>query len=76
MDLLGDSVEEQRATVVRIDPASKFGGIVKRMRPFECRYVEICPGRRGRDRVFRIAGQWVEKFTGRSHVDLFKIGRL
>jgi RHS repeat-associated protein len=33
-------------------------------------------GRRGGNRVFRIAGRWVQRVTGRSHIDLWTSGKL
>lgn len=40
------------------------------------RYLRIGFGRHGGDRVFRFAGQWVQKLTGRAHIDIWKGGPL
>jgi len=40
------------------------------------RYFRIGFGRHGGDRVFRIAGRWVERITGRAHIDLWRGGPL
>ena len=35
-------------------------------------HLRIGPGRKGGDWVFRIAGEWLEKVTGRSKIDIWK----
>lgn len=40
------------------------------------RYLRIGFGRKGGDNVFRISGQWVEKFVESGHIDLWKGGAL
>lgn len=40
------------------------------------RYLRVGFGRHGGDRVFRIAGRWVERITGRAHIDLWRGGPL
>lgn len=40
------------------------------------RYLRIGFGRHGGNQVFRLAGQWVQKLTGRAHIDIWKGGPL
>jgi RHS repeat-associated protein len=40
------------------------------------RYLRIGFGRKGGNRVFRIGGQWLEKVTGRGHLDIWEGGPL
>lgn len=40
------------------------------------RYLRVGFGRHGGNQTFRAAGQWVQKVTGRGHVDFWNGGRL
>jgi hypothetical protein len=40
------------------------------------RYFRIGFGRHGGNQVFRVAGQWVQRVTGKPHIDIWRGGPL
>ncbi len=72
-DLMIDTASMGFAGALKATPGALFGkgGLVN-----SNEYLRIGVGRKGGERVFRIAGKWLERFTGKAHIDLWKGGSL